>query len=149
MSKGYSMHSCVHLWTTHVLNKASSTDLGQLVLRCVGWHLIPRWGRDYWALERRLLQHASHCRDILMAGITIADNDTSALIALSAFFKLQDWVETPEAPFIRALSGREMPDDFQSIKAAHDLGMLYATNGRLDEAEAIFIEILQDHEKTL
>jgi hypothetical protein len=38
-SQGYSMHSCVHAWTKHVVNERWNNRMARLALRCVGLHV--------------------------------------------------------------------------------------------------------------
>jgi hypothetical protein len=38
-SQGYSMHSCVHSWTGHVVNQGFDAKMGGLALKCVGRHM--------------------------------------------------------------------------------------------------------------
>jgi hypothetical protein len=48
-SRGYSIHSCVHSWTIHVLNQDWSYDLAKLSLKLVGL-LVPRQRVVKWWL---------------------------------------------------------------------------------------------------
>jgi hypothetical protein len=33
------MHSCVHLWTKHVVNEEWDSNMARLVVNCVGLHV--------------------------------------------------------------------------------------------------------------
>src|SRR6266536_2792995 len=57
-SGGYSVHSCVHSWTVFVLNKEWDESLARLALTCVASKVPSTDEKDWWLLQRRLLQHA-------------------------------------------------------------------------------------------
>ena len=57
-SRGYSMHSCVHSWTVSVLNKEWDESLAKLALICIVLEIPSNDEKDWWLLQRRLLQHA-------------------------------------------------------------------------------------------
>jgi hypothetical protein len=53
--------------------------------------------------------------------------------------------------YIRALEGKEKalgPDHTSTLETANNLGVLYSAQGRLVEAEAMYIRALQGYEKT-
>jgi tetratricopeptide (TPR) repeat protein len=109
-SQGYSMHSCVHSWTVHVLDQEWDANMAGLALKCVGRHLPDTNQHNSLVTERRLMRHAVRsCR-------LIADSSVDS-------------------------DGRE---DY-----LHDFGMMFANQGRLDEAEKIYQRALQGREKCL
>ena len=60
---GYSMHTCVHAWAVHVLNSHQEMSMARVALYCIGASVPGHDVFEYWALERRLLPHASKCLD--------------------------------------------------------------------------------------
>jgi tetratricopeptide (TPR) repeat protein len=110
-SRGYSMHSCVHAWTLHVVNEGRDDGMARLALRCVGLHVPSTDELQYWVTQQRLLRHANRFRgsiDGMLAG--------------------QD-------------------DDMTVIDAVNSLGLLYADQGKLDEAEEMYERALRGYEK--
>ena len=51
-SREYSMHSCVHLWTVHVLNNGWDYKMARLALNCIGSHVPDRERAKYWIIEQ-------------------------------------------------------------------------------------------------
>jgi hypothetical protein len=47
-SRGYSMHSCVHSWTIHVLNQEWNIEMARLALTAVAEHIPDRETQNYW-----------------------------------------------------------------------------------------------------
>lgn len=60
-SRGYSMHGCVHAWTTHVLNQEWDYDMAKLALKLIALHVPWNDSDRWWVTQRRLLQHANRC----------------------------------------------------------------------------------------
>ena len=67
-SRGYSMHSCVHSWTKHVVNERWDGSLARLALHCVGRHVPMSDKPQYWVMQRRLVRHANRGRGFLSSG---------------------------------------------------------------------------------
>jgi hypothetical protein len=57
-SREYSMHSCVHSWTVHVLNQEWDADMAGLTPECVSRHLPGNDQPNSVVIERRLMRHA-------------------------------------------------------------------------------------------
>ncbi|KAK5188299.1 hypothetical protein LTR99_011136 [Exophiala xenobiotica] len=55
----YSVHSCVHSWAVSVLNQKWDEGLAKLALACVASEVPSTTEKDWWLLQRRLLQHAT------------------------------------------------------------------------------------------
>ena len=72
-SKGYSMHSCVHLWTIHFLNQVWDVRMERLALECVGSHVLDKAAREAWVTQRRLIRHAVKCWYFVEKGIISED----------------------------------------------------------------------------
>lgn len=52
------MYSCMHSWTVFVLNKEWDERFTQLALTCVTLEIPIRDERNWWVLQRYLLQYA-------------------------------------------------------------------------------------------
>jgi hypothetical protein len=86
-SRGYSIHSCVHAWTIHVLNETKSSDLAKLALICVSSKVLTNTERKYYIIQRRLLQHAAFCSTMNFNIILFTKGDEWMLENLSNLFK--------------------------------------------------------------
>lgn len=67
-SQGYSMHSCVHSWTVHVVNQEWDAEIGGLALECVGRHLPDNKQHNSLVTERRLMRHAARSWGFIVDG---------------------------------------------------------------------------------
>jgi tetratricopeptide (TPR) repeat protein len=151
-SGGYSMHSCVHMWTVHVLNGSWDVGMARLAMRCVGSHVPLATQRDYWVVQRRLAQHAGRWLALVMAGTTVADGDGWILHNLGLLYASQGRLSDAEAMYMRALQGYEKAlgaDHTSTLNTVNNLGLLYADQGRLSDAEAMYMRALQGYEKAL
>jgi hypothetical protein len=75
--EGYSMHSCVHSWTVHVLNQEWDSGMANLALECVGSH-VPGQQRsaNSWVTRRRLIAtHAARCWSFVVYAWSGLDDD--------------------------------------------------------------------------
>ena len=123
----YATHPVVHRWAYHFLGEDSRVELAQLALVTVGWSIPDNSTRDYLAMQRRLLLHAQAC---------------------------SRWVSMGEiAEKIRSHGKDEV--DFNKTEektilgAIHLLGLLYADQGKMAEAEKMYQRALEGHEKAL
>ncbi|KAM5474387.1 hypothetical protein MauCBS54593_001961 [Microsporum audouinii] len=66
-STSYSMHSCVHSWTTHVLNRTLNVENMVIVLMCLG----VEYADDIagWRTRRRVVRHAIRWSNMLAKNI--------------------------------------------------------------------------------
>jgi len=103
-SRGYSIHSCVHSWTIHILNQNWDVDLARLSIGCVA-SLVPSENKpQFWHLQRRLLSHAIKCH----ATIRSSDHDMPwAFHSLANLYADQGKIDEAEAMYQRALQGKE------------------------------------------
>jgi tetratricopeptide (TPR) repeat protein len=109
-SLGYSMHSCVHAWTKHVVNEEWDINMARLALNCVGLHVPDSSRPQYWIVEQRLVGHAGRCQEYLGRGLAGEDNDESVLAAihgLGSLFSDQGKLDEAEEMYRRALAGYE------------------------------------------
>jgi tetratricopeptide (TPR) repeat protein len=151
-SRGYSIHGCVHSWTIHVLNQDWDRDLARLALNCVGAHVPTRKAAKWWLTERRLLQHAARCWDILLNGLVGKDGIAWAHYNLGNLYRHQGKLDIAEKLYEWALQGYEKtlgPDHKSTLRTVNNLGLLYKDQGKLDEAEKMCQRALQGLEKAL
>ncbi|KAK2591966.1 hypothetical protein QQS21_010338 [Conoideocrella luteorostrata] len=140
--RGYSIHSCLHSWTIHVLNQQCDSYLGKLAAECIALHVPSRDDAQFWLLQRRLLSHA------MMSCATIQGSDEDlgwASHNLGCLFADQGKLQEAEEMYLRALRGNEKASLTLSI--ANNLGLLYADQGRLQEAEEMYLKALRGNEK--
>lgn len=60
-SRGYSIHSCVHAWTSHALNQDGDANLQKLAIDCIASRVPSEDDFQFWLLQKRLLSHALKC----------------------------------------------------------------------------------------
>ncbi|KAK2608781.1 hypothetical protein QQS21_002638 [Conoideocrella luteorostrata] len=146
-SRGYSIHSCLHAWTLHILNQKSDGYLQKLAIKCVASRVPSQDENQFWLLKRRLLLHA------LVSCAIIQNNDEGldrAFHRLGNLFMDQDKLQEAEEMYLRALQGFEKtwgPDHTSTLDTVYSLGILYKNQGKLQEAEEMFLRALQGKEK--
>jgi tetratricopeptide (TPR) repeat protein len=154
-SQGYSMHSCVHAWTKHVVNERWDDALAGLALRCVGLHVPGNSRPEYWVIQRRLLGHANRCQEVISVGFEDRNGEgslTEAIHNLGVLYKDQGKLDKAEEMYQRALQGKEKalgPDHTSTLDTVNNLGLLYKDQGKLDKAEEMYQRALQGYEKAL
>ncbi|KAK7973201.1 hypothetical protein PG988_007335 [Apiospora saccharicola] len=158
-SRGYSIHSCVHNWTIHMLNQTWDVDLARFTIGCVASLVPSRDSSQFWQLQRRLLSHAVRC----YATIRDSDHDIPwAFHSLGDLYSDQGKMAEAEAiyPLLRPGQDRRGRDDIltgtekargldhiSTLDTVNNLNILYSDQGRMDEAEAIYQRALQGYEK--
>lgn len=151
-SGGYSMHSCVHSWTVFVLNKEWDEGLARIALTCVASGIPCTNEKNWWLLQRRLLQHATRQDLFIKNGkVDVAELDW-AFHNLGGLYHNQGKLADAEMMYIRALQGKEEalgPDRTSTLDTVNNLGVLYADQGKLAEAEEMYIRTLQSKEDAL
>jgi tetratricopeptide (TPR) repeat protein len=149
-SRGYSMHGCVHAWTIHVLNQNWDDGLARMALSFVGSHIPEQNKPKWWATQRRLLQHASRCSNMINKEIIADDGMEWAMHMLGYLYADQGKLDEAEKMLQRALRGYEKawgPDHTSTLDTVNNLGNLYADQGKLDEAEKMLQRALRGKEK--
>jgi len=149
-SRGYGMHSCVHTWTTHVLNETRDDDMAQLAMVCVASYAPNSRQPRYWVVQRRMLQHVSRCL-AAMALVKMPSDGETAWIANSFGHFLADQGRLAEAePFFqRAVQHWEIalgPDHTSTLSALQALGTISSNQGRDAEARLVFERVVQGFE---
>lgn len=147
-SRGYSIHTCVHSWTIHVLNQEWDFDLARVAVELVGSH-IPE-DENRWLIQRRLLQHVTRCSYIMSNGLVTDDGMEWIYDKLGALHLEQGNYAKAKQMFERALQGYEKtcgPEHTSTLGILHNLGMVYSEQGELVEASEMFQRALEGLEK--
>ena len=151
-SGGYSMHSCVHSWTVFVLNEQWDDGLARQALKCVASEIPSTNEKNWWLLQRRLIQHATRQALFIENGkVDIVGLDW-AFHSLGNLYADQGKLGEAEKMYVRALQGYEKalgPDHTSTLHTVNNLGLLYSDQGKLAEAEKMYVRALQGYEKAL
>jgi tetratricopeptide (TPR) repeat protein len=148
-SGGYSIHGCVHSWTVHVLNQEWDHDLARTAVKFVGLHVPREQVIRPWLTQQRLLQHAARCSYIVLNGLVIDNGIEWAYHTLGDLYSDQGKPVEAEQIYQRALQGYEKawgPEHTSTLDTVNNLGLLYADQGKLAEAE-MHQRALQGYEK--
>jgi hypothetical protein len=122
-SAGYTTHPVVHQWACHHQGKRFTTRLGPLAVVAVGWAVSDKSSRDYAALQRRLLPHAQAGSRWVGWGHYQSEEHSS-----------DDGGE-----------GEFKEQEQQAVlHGVHGVGLLYADQGKLGEAETMYERALRD-----
>jgi tetratricopeptide (TPR) repeat protein len=151
-SAGYGVHSCVHSWTTSVLNGEWDGGLAQLALTCVASQVPSKDVDEWWLLQQRLLQHAARYREFMINGSVSTKGMEWALRNLGILYADQGRLAEAEAMYAQALQGTEEAlgaKHTSTLDTVNNLGNLYKNQGRLAEAEAMYDRALQGYEEAL
>ena len=124
----YATHPVVHQWAHHSQGKRFATELSRLAVVAVGWAVPESSTRDYAALQRRLLLHAQACSSQVVKRKAVWDRG-------AAVGSDGDIDEGEEGNTV--------------LDAVHMLGLLYADQGRLGEAEKMYEWALRGKEEAL
>jgi tetratricopeptide (TPR) repeat protein len=154
-SQGYSMHSCVHSWTKHVVNKVWDSNMVRLVLCCVGLHVPDSNKPQYWGVQQRLVGHANQCQEYLGRRLAGQDDDVVMLKAIHGLGDLyvdQGKLDEAKDIYWQALAGSEKAlgrDHTSTLCTVNNLGILYRRQGKLDKAKEMYQQALVGREKAL
>ncbi len=72
-SRGYSVHGCIHSWMIYVLNPEMDLEMARLAICCIAKHVPDKTEREYWWVQRRLLQHASRGIEMVKEGLCLEE----------------------------------------------------------------------------
>ncbi|CAD6445958.1 41b63c63-b057-49e5-92f2-0b6c0abeaaab [Sclerotinia trifoliorum] len=152
-SKGYSIHKCVHLWIVNVLNRKWDFDLAEIAIKFVGLHVPREQAIGSWLTQRRLLQHAARCSDIILNSLVTEHTSTLDTIhCLGILYADQGKLIEAEQMFEQALQGEEKaldPEYTLIFYIIYNLGIFYSNQGKLIKAEQMYERVLQGCEKEL
>ncbi|KAI3336292.1 kinesin light chain [Xylariaceae sp. AK1471] len=150
-SGGYSVHSCVHTWMTHVLNHEWDEDLARFAVKCVASHIPSEESSEWWITQRRLLQHVGRCSRFILDYLT-GDDMAWACFNLAYLYSSQAKLNEAEEMYRRALQSYEKvlgPDHTSTLNTVNNLGVLYWRQDKLNEAEEMYQRALQGRERAL
>jgi tetratricopeptide (TPR) repeat protein len=125
---GYTTHPVVHRWAHHHQGKRFATELRLLAVVAVGWAVPDRSSRDSSAVQRRLLPHVQAA---------------------------SQWTAHAQVHRREHRSGNSVEGDADEkkqqavIDAVHNIGLLYAEQGKLAEAEKMYEPVLRGYEEAL
>ncbi|KAF2625508.1 FabD/lysophospholipase-like protein [Macroventuria anomochaeta] len=132
----YATHPVVHRWAYHYQGKQSARELGRLAVVTVGWAVPDQSKSDWAALQQRLLTHAQAC------SIHVADSQSVQLSSSNGIYGAD-----PDS-----VEGREDalgPKHTSTLNTVNNLGLLYADQGKLAEAEKMYQRALQGYKDAL
>lgn len=159
-SRGYSMHRCVHAWTIHVLNQNWDGRLVAFAWSLLALH-VPRTSESrWWVKQRRLLQHASLCVNVINEHSIAAETVHWIMKNLGVLYMDQGMLDEAENMFSRALVCFESaygPDHTLTLGTVYSLADIYNLQNKPDKAEKMYSRALVgieracglDHVKTL
>jgi hypothetical protein len=104
-SLGYSMHSCVHSWTVHVLNKEWDANMATVALECVSRHLPGHNQHSSAGMERRLMRHARRSLEFIVDGRVDSCGREHHLHRFGDMFANQGQFNEAEKMYQQALQG--------------------------------------------
>ena len=124
----YATHPVIHRWAYYFQGKDARVGLAELAVLIVGWAVPHRSTRDYSLLQRRLFPHAQACSQWVSEGKIGGRNQSC---------------EVEETDSNNIEKKRSVLD------AIHLLGLLYADQGKLAEAETMYERALRGKEEAL
>jgi tetratricopeptide (TPR) repeat protein len=150
-SRGYSVHSCVHSWMTHVLNQEWSIDLARFAISCIASHVPDQESGKWWLTQKRLLPHAGKYSDEI-SGKIIGNDMSWVCQRLAHLYSDQGKLKEAKEMYQRALRGSEKalgPDHTSTLDAVDNLGVVYVKQAKLKKAEEMCQRALRGYEKAL
>jgi tetratricopeptide (TPR) repeat protein len=153
-SQGYSMHSCVHAWTKHVVNERWDDELASLAMICTGLHVPDQSRSHYWVTDRRLVAHVTRCLDFIRRR-RIGEHDNvlvpEAIMSLGVHCKRQGRLKEAEEMYKLGLEICEKANvrDTLTIDILNNQGNLFLLLGRLEEAMVSYQQALEKSKETL
>jgi tetratricopeptide (TPR) repeat protein len=115
----YAIHPVVHRWTSHIQEVRQKREFLSLAVMIVGFSVPDKITEEYWFLQRWLLPHAERC----------------------------SWWISREKKLLGGTEWRLYGD--LMVDAIHLLGYLYKDQGKLKEAEEMYLRALEGNEKAL
>ena len=119
-SPGYAMHPVLHEWAWQTQEEERRAEYLWLAAVIVGEAVPDKSEKESWVMQRRLLSHADRC---VRCGLGSVDSR-------------------------RSIGGQSNADTVM-LAALHNIGRLYADQGKLDEAEKMYQQALQGYKKAL
>ncbi|KAF3810747.1 hypothetical protein GCG54_00006655 [Colletotrichum gloeosporioides] len=149
-SRGYSMHTCVHAWTAHVLNAISSPELANVAIRCITSHAHRRTEAEFWLVQRRLLPHVDRLIATIDRDVEFRPSVCKVFHSLGELYSDQDRLDDANTMYERALQGLEKAVGLHhkdTLAIINSLGLLYSKRGQQEVAQAMLERAVQGIEK--
>jgi tetratricopeptide (TPR) repeat protein len=155
-AESYSLHSCVHDWTLHILNRNISKVYCRVALRCIAGNVMSASEKDYWQNNQRLVHHAKRLEHSRLSQTlddeALDESYAGDLNYLGILWALQGELGKAEKIYQRALAGCETAlgaEHMSTINIINNLGLLYRDQRKLAEAEKMFHRALVGYETAL
>ncbi|KAI9672784.1 MAG: hypothetical protein M1831_000219 [Alyxoria varia] len=151
----YTLHSCVHDWTLHYLNKNMSEELFLFALHCVGASFSFETEPFTWLQNNRLLQHALRLRHPRMQEVLEESQhrvSPADFTSMGELYRIDSKLAEAEEMYQRALSGFKKArglDHTLKLCTICNLGGLYEQQGKLAKAEHMYQRALAGFEQVL
>jgi tetratricopeptide (TPR) repeat protein len=120
----YSVHPVVHEWAFQVLRRERRAESFWLAVMIVGYAIPKSTEHEYWIMQQRLIPHADCCYRWIKHGeggkIFQKDNESGVDETVTEYFE-----------------------------AVHMFGSLYDDQGKLNEAEEMYLRALKETENVL
>ncbi|KAF2732464.1 kinesin light chain 1 [Polyplosphaeria fusca] len=153
-SRGYSMHSCVHAWSIHVLNQEWDQGLARMCVKFVGSHVPGQENGKWWLTQRRLLHHALRCSYMVLHNDSKENGMEWVWHQLGVLYANQGkLLVEAEKMYQRALQGYEkalgsdiVTSYLPALNAAYNLGLLYTGQGNTNEARRMYTRALSGYQ---
>ncbi|KAF2185997.1 hypothetical protein K469DRAFT_574669 [Zopfia rhizophila CBS 207.26] len=120
---GYATHPVVHQWALHIQDDGQRAELSWVAIAVVGLAVPDKDERKYWETQVRLLPHAERCEKRIEEAI--------------------------KDKFEEGRSNEQMKEYEVLLWAVHGLGHLYKDRGKLEDAEKMYVRVLEGCEKAL
>jgi len=156
-TNSYSMHTCVHDWTLHGLNRDVDVDKYCFAFDCVATSIADDdWDYLSGLKFQPLAAHAARLVHDRFRGPRNLDNALNqrmrGAVYIAEMLTQQIQYDAAEKMYRRALQGYEQalgPEHPTTLMTVNNLGILYADQAKLDQAEAMYRRALQGKEKAL
>jgi len=147
----YSMHSVLHQWSRSLSLHSDAASLLSISVCVLGNAAPSEDDKEYWKLDRRLLQHALHSSDEMRRPQMLSQHEPPpwAMHCLGDTLSRQGKLEEAERMYQRALAGKEKalgPDHTSTLGTVNNLGLLYSDQGKLEEAEQMYQRALLSYQ---
>ena len=149
---GYSIHPVVHYWVRHALRGESISSLGHLACQLIAENIPCESDREYVRMQRRLLPHVEQCSEWIFKAVH-EKPEAISLSNLIPFFEVGVFYVDLGMPdkgkdllqlvlnLSTKLQGRT--GDI-SLRAICNLGIVYQNQGQRQDAERLYLEVLDN-----
>jgi tetratricopeptide (TPR) repeat protein len=153
---GHSMHSVLHRWCGYLAEKDERQELGCLAAGLVAWSVPLQSDAEFGKKRKQIMAHGLRVSGwIEEDGALDKERSVKASIRPGHFYNLGYLLSDEDRQravqmYQRALQGFEKawgPEHTSTLDTVNNLGNLYVSLGRLDEAEKMYQRALQGFEK--